>query len=49
MQNSVLESQSQAISSTSSPIYHRNEKGLQSLAEEKTLVVPRRGEVQGVK
>jgi len=32
MQNSVLESQSRAISSTS-PIYHRNEKGFQSLAE----------------
>lgn len=33
MQNSVLESQSRAVSSTSSPIYHGNEKGLQSLAE----------------
>ena len=32
MQNIVLESQSRAVSSTS-PVYHRNEKGLQSLME----------------
>lgn len=33
MQSSLLESQSQAFGSTSSTIYHRNEKGLQLLAE----------------
>lgn len=49
MQISLLESQSQAVGSTSSTIYHRIERGLQSAGRERKLMVPRCGSAQGVK